>query len=73
MVTRMRKKNLVYITQAKLRYSVHQSKKSLTAIAEESGIPYSWLWRFYHGRMQSHDAERTQTLYEYLSGKQLKV
>ena len=46
----------------------------LSDIAEGSGLPLTWVKSFHlKGGEKNSSADKIQTLYEYLSGKQLKL
>lgn len=56
----------------KTRELLKKDKRSALDIHKESGVPFWWLNDFLRGRDGS-DVNRIQFLYEFLSGKKLKV
>lgn len=45
----------------------------LPVIYKECGIPYYWLQNFSSGKMKNPSAYNVETLYVFLSGKELDV
>ncbi len=48
-----------------------ERRESLSLIHERTGIPYYWLRKFIGGEVRDPGVNRTQRLYEYLSGSSL--
>jgi len=45
----------------------------LRQITAETGLPYLWLYHFKKKRPASPDVNRTQALYEFLTGENLEI
>lgn len=58
---------------AKTRELLIQSGKTDAEICGETGIPPYWLYSLRGGQVQGHNVNRTQYLYEHLTGKALAV
>jgi hypothetical protein len=50
---------------------LRKDPRSLLDIHKESGVPFYWLKKFSAGEIPNPAVNRTQYLYEYLSGKKL--
>ena len=61
--------NLYATTAAHLR----ASPKSRMVIAEDIGASFRWLYYFENEQIGDPGVERTQRLYTYLTGKDLKL
>lgn len=48
-------------------------KLKITKIYEDTGLSKTWLFKFYQGKTPNPGVNNIQTLYEYLSKKQLDV
>lgn len=52
---------------------LRSSGESTEAIAVETGLSYSWLVTFAADRMRNPSVSKVQKLYEYLTGKPLRL
>jgi hypothetical protein len=49
------------------------NNESLLDIHKEANLPYFWLKKFKAGEIKDPSVNRVQSLYEYLTGKKLKI
>ena len=50
-----------------------QYEGSQIELAQRAGVPFHWLRSFLAGTIRDPSVNRTQALYEFLTGKSLKV
>ena len=50
-----------------------ENKLTLPELYRETHIPFYWLKKFSSGEIKDPSVNRVQALYEYLSGRKLKV
>lgn len=48
-------------------------EQTLPNIASETGIPFYWLRKFHYGEIKDPGVNRIQKLYEFLSGRPLRL
>lgn len=64
---------LVNHVRAQLKRLIGKDRRTIANIALDASVPVAWLTYFIDGKIPNPGTNRMEHLYEYVSGKPLKV